>query len=570
MLTTRTNKGSLSGKRAAERALAVRLAAVLFAGLVAIGSAEAAEYTVKADGSGSFSSIQACANAAGAGDTCLVYGGVYDEHVITASGGTGEDNRLVFRAAGVVTMKGFDIRHPYVTVNGFDITGQTVLGMVVVYPPGNYFQLLNCTIRDGGAKVYGLMLYTSKGLSPSKAVIKGNTFKNHSYMFTNIEGDGHLFENNSFEQLRGADYLRVFGTNHVFRRNRFWKGTSGLGGNHPDFVQTFGQTATTVTQNLLFEENWIADLPAQFSLLKNGYASIATMGGMSPDIKNIIFRRNVIVSLESNANISMPGVQFINNTFFRLAYLQNGMGFGSSLVRGVADQNTLKNNVFLAAGTQADVASDSNTGWYLMTGIALSKETIASPIVTNELATLAGGEPPIATGIFNDLIARGYIDGNGYLKTPAKNLRDISQFVLDPAYATYKQATYDAVIKTVFWDNSVRSSFAADYNYVGGSAASGFAAKRTWECDARGPAYSLFNFCEPHGINGGDPKLANLANPLGPDGVPFTLDDGLKPLPGSPLCGKGEQGADIGAYSCDPSKVLPNQPKPPSNLSIRR
>ena len=39
---------------------------------------------------------------------------------------------------------------------------------------------------------------------------------------------------------------------------------------------------------------------------------------------------------------------------------------------------------------------------------------------------------------------------------------------------------------------------------------------------------------ETHGINGGDPKFQDASNPLGPDGVLFTLDDGLKPLPGSP------------------------------------
>jgi len=43
----------------------------------------------------------------------------------------------------------------------------------------------------------------------------------------------------------------------------------------------------------------------------------------------------------------------------------------------------------------------------------------------------------------------------------------------------------------------------------------------------------------------------------------------LKPLPTSPLCGKGEGGADIGANSCYPGKVFPNQPKPPTNLAIR-
>ena len=77
---------------------------------------------------------------------------------------------------------------------------------------------------------------------------------------------------------------------------------------------------------------------------------------------------------------------------------------------------------------------------------------------------------------------------------------------------------------------------------------------------------------ETHGINGGDPKFQDASNPLGPDGVLFTLDDGLKPLPGSPLCGKGDGGVDMGAYSCDPMKVFVDAntapPTTPKNLRI--
>src|SRR4051812_1644093 len=82
-----------------------------------------AEYAVNRDGSGKFTTIQSCADAVKPGDTCLVYPGVYGEHVKTAIGGGGKDRRIVFKAQGAVTMQGFDIRHEYVTVDGFEITG---------------------------------------------------------------------------------------------------------------------------------------------------------------------------------------------------------------------------------------------------------------------------------------------------------------------------------------------------------------------------------------------------------------------------------------------------------------
>jgi hypothetical protein len=43
-----------------------------------------------------------------------------------------------------------------------------------------------------------------------------------------------------------------------------------------------------------------------------------------------------------------------------------------------------------------------------------------------------------------------------------------------------------------------------------------------------------------------DPKLANPSNPVGPDGLFFTEDDGFRPS----VCGGGQGGVDIGALPC--------------------
>lgn len=44
---------------------------------------------------------------------------------------------------------------------------------------------------------------------------------------------------------------------------------------------------------------------------------------------------------------------------------------------------------------------------------------------------------------------------------------------------------------------------------------------------------------EPLGVRGGDPVFRDHENPLGPDGLPFTNDDGLRLLPSSPIATKG-------------------------------
>ena len=42
-------------------------------------------------------------------------------------------------------------------------------------------------------------------------------------------------------------------------------------------------------------------------------------------------------------------------------------------------------------------------------------------------------------------------------------------------------------------------------------------------------------FTETNGVNGGDPTFQDPENPLGADGIPWTDDDGLRPIPGSRL-----------------------------------
>jgi hypothetical protein len=109
-------------------------------------------------------------------------------------------------------------------------------------------------------------------------------------------------------------------------------------------------------------------------------------------------------------------------------------------------------------------------------------------------------------------------------------------------------------------DGLPTAGVSADYNFVTGAASAGYPAKT---------GFTSFGQ-ETHGLNGGNPLLRNVNNLLGPDGIPFTLDDGLKPLPTSPLCGKGEWGADIGAYSCDPSRVFAQRlaPETPKNFRV--
>lgn len=71
-------------------------------------------------------------------------------------------------------------------------------------------------------------------------------------------------------------------------------------------------------------------------------------------------------------------------------------------------------------------------------------------------------------------------------------------------------------------------------------------------------------------LNGGDPGFANIENPLGPDGLPFTDDDGLRLLPTSKLVAAAESGEDLGAYdSLGPLPLLERIDSAPGTLTFR-
>jgi hypothetical protein len=195
--------------------------------------------------------------------------GTYPEQVVTKSGGTSDANRVTFKAngtLGTVITRGFDIRHPYVTVNGFDITGTSANQQYIgVTKGGDNCQILNNFIHDGQRLVYGISFYSSSStgnVSGNSCLVKGNKLARLNYQFMATDGNGHRIENNIFEEGGGWDLLRPFGQDHVFYRNIFRNSAPASGiGNHPDFIQSFSDNGGR-SFNMLFEENWIEDLSA--------------------------------------------------------------------------------------------------------------------------------------------------------------------------------------------------------------------------------------------------------------------------------------------------------------------
>jgi protein-disulfide isomerase/uncharacterized membrane protein len=551
--------------------------------------------TVKKDGTGNFTTIQACANAVQSGGTCLVYPGNYPEHIATARGS------VTFKASGLVTIEGFRIQHPYIVIDGFDITGYTGpnLAYIRVESAGDSCTIKNNVFRDGiylsseafsfnavdktitnaaggfiaagfkiGASIYlasfhdpynrplnhdnnkndgdsstftyevrriaaitdttltldaNSSIWTESGVvgtiyvntaekggvnainfvnssangTPDGCSILNNTFKNLAGRVLHLEGHNTTISYNTFTQLNGWRLLSMFGNNSVFTYNTYMDSPRW-----PNFtLPPFG---------------WV---PSQGGGTWDMYDAIfeSQMGATSMPANNNVIAYNFIKDVDT---------QFSNIT----AYTPVGAAVGLNF-----HHNVFVNFEMAGSVTRPGTEFRNNTFYKTARGSAHTMNLGYS--------TIGPSDPNPTTLMSNAFAGSGDMtcasrNGSTCVGTPTTEQKAArGWYNLDDGRTSGYQFT---------------PGITANYNFVAGTAADGWPAKNA--------ALFVADGQEANGINGGDPKFQDANNPLGPDGIPFTLDDGLKPLTTSPLCGKGEGGTDIGAYNCDPSTVFASSP----------
>src|SRR5215471_2664319 len=103
-----------------KRSLRVEILVMICSTLFMAVSVHAASYSVKAGGGGNYTTIQACANAMAAGDTCTVYAGTYNENVSVSSGTAGNYKTMTVNTGDTVNVFSFTISS-HVKINGFTI-----------------------------------------------------------------------------------------------------------------------------------------------------------------------------------------------------------------------------------------------------------------------------------------------------------------------------------------------------------------------------------------------------------------------------------------------------------------
>ena len=154
---------------------------------------QATNYTVKAGGGGSYTTIQACATAMGAGDTCTVYAGTYNENVTVSSGSAGNYKTL--------------------TVNGSDIVS------VLSFTLGSHIKLIgNCPEKQGTVTTATCGFFIANPSSPGNAPCVSMGTSTDIYIVHNVMyacasnlGNGSNTGGPAISSSAGSSYLYIIG-----------------------------------------------------------------------------------------------------------------------------------------------------------------------------------------------------------------------------------------------------------------------------------------------------------------------------------------------------------------------
>src|ERR1700721_1107632 len=82
---------------------------IFLSAISAAAATTGTNYTVKAGGGGNYTTIQSCASAMSAGDTCTVYAGTYNESVTVTAGTSGNYKTITVNGSDVVSVRGFTL-----------------------------------------------------------------------------------------------------------------------------------------------------------------------------------------------------------------------------------------------------------------------------------------------------------------------------------------------------------------------------------------------------------------------------------------------------------------------------
>ena len=309
------------------------------------------------------------------GDNILLAAGTYPAPVIDIVSGTGVA-RITLDGQNVATLNTrLDIREPYWTVQNLTVKGLLTPVAHVAISNGAHFTWLLHLLIDNEHRAaippettyhHAIEMSATGGGPfnadwPSNCWIAGCTITRvKGAVAITTSGANNVFENNVMYDFIQADCFRLFGENHIVRRNECYDNrvsVPGTVGFHGDFIQCFG--GFSGSRGHIIERNYVHDNEMQIAQTVEGTPQLPWLIGTGVTA-NHIWRHNLFVRNQLGCSVTLPGGKWYNNTFYQCAYAAGHVINLGDEARGSSDGTEIYNNIFLDCG---DPTKDS-VGWY--------------------------------------------------------------------------------------------------------------------------------------------------------------------------------------------------------------
>ena len=316
---------------------------ILLAWLAGGTRMEAATYTVKAGGGGNYSTIQACANVALAGDTCLVYAGTYGETVsLPSSGSSGSPIVFAVNPGDCVTVSGWKIgARSYITIGtpgstmctngGFTYSGFEITGGTITYSNGSsYWTIQNNYIHDttSGSRCIDTVNYSSD--VATYASVLNNIITACGGVGATVgqglhaRGNHWLIDGNTISHVE--DGMSIYCQYCVVRNNHF--GPEAVSdyppSNHPDGLESSCGTSTEIPlQHMLYENNVLQEWHGPNA---HGFLLRDTPSPPCGQSSNII---RLSTHIDSGSYFTVTQTSSLNEYFYNLSISNTELDIGT-------------------------------------------------------------------------------------------------------------------------------------------------------------------------------------------------------------------------------------------------
>lgn len=466
--------------------------------------------------------VQKAANLAQLGDIIEVAPGEYNEYVSTKAAGM-PDRPITFRASGQVSIRAFRALHPFVTLDGFTLKGvQNAWGAHVRIEAAAHNTLItNCFIGPGVYAISDDLVFDAptSTLTSKKINWRASGFEAGGKIFTGgsgMEKYWYVNHDKAWTISSISDGVMHLSGNWEIETNKVAWAPVYAGGNSAGiegimFITSGGVAASNCT----FTHNTFSNLFGPAITLKGNNHTVAN---------NIFTRLNSYYGIRPNGN----NINIYSNLWYNCTNFIQYTGEEIQNIPHPAGPAWYDYHVGFIHATGAGTNIHFWRNWIenVHNPLGQINETegaygfyLRSNVFVGVAANLSGGRAgfKIENNTFYrvayDYPAASALTVGG--NSPDRLMSDLS------------------IRSNVFVDVGSRRSFnlegfygvvnalapVTEYNFVAAPETCSWSGKRS--------------FVEASGFNGGDPLFVDAGSPRGADGIPFTDDDGLKPLPHS-------------------------------------